>query len=320
MSDEPNLGPNQATWERDALTRLAGAALLEQRRSRRWSIFFRLAFLGYLIVLGVLLVPKDLSGGGTGPHTAVVRLEGVITSSGDADAKSVIKGLRSAFADKNTVAVVLEINSPGGSPVQAGQMHDEILRLREKYPDIPLYSVIDDICASGGYYVAAASERIYADKASIVGSIGVLMNGFGFVETLDKLGIERRLLTAGAHKGSLDPFSPIDVAAVTHIQSMLDDIHQQFIEVVKAGRGERLKDQPELFSGLVWSGEQSLELGLIDGLASLGEVARDIVNAEEIVDFTVGESYLDRLSRRMGAAAGESIAAKLGVASQFEFK
>ncbi|RLA15594.1 MAG: S49 family peptidase, partial [Gammaproteobacteria bacterium] len=187
-------------------------------------------------------------------------------------------------------------------------------------PDIPLYSVIDDICASGGYYVAAASERIYADKASIVGSIGVLMNGFGFVETLDKLGIERRLLTAGAHKGSLDPFSPIDVAAVTHIQSMLDDIHQQFIEVVKAGRGERLKDQPELFSGLVWSGEQSLELGLIDGLASLGEVARDIVNAEEIVDFTVGESYLDRLSRRMGAAAGESIAAKLGVASQFEFK
>lgn len=318
MSDESN-SPH---WERDALTRLAGAALLEQRRSRRWSIFFRLAFLGYLLVITILLLPDTFSSTGSAGemHTAVVRLEGVITSKSEANAKLVIKGLRAAFADEKTAAVVLKINSPGGSPVQSGQMHDEMLRLRKKYPNIPLYSVIDDICASGGYYVAVASERIFADKASIVGSIGVLMNGFGFVDALEKVGIERRLLTAGNHKASLDPFSPIDGEAVTHIQSLLDDIHQQFIDAVKTGRGDRLTDDPELFSGLVWNGERGVELGLVDELASLNQVARDIVKTKEIIDFTVGENYLDRFSRSLGAAAGESIAAQLGFNGQPELK
>jgi protease-4 len=320
MTNEQETGENKAgsaqpTWERDALSKLAGAALTEQRRSRRWSIFFRLAFLGYVVVLTVLLLPDSFFAGSVGDkqHTAVVRLEGVITSKSEASAKLVIKGLRKAFADENTAAVVLKINTPGGSPVQAGQMHDEILRLREKYPDTPMYTVIDDICASGGYYVAVAADKIYADKASIVGSIGVLMNGFGFVDALDKLGVERRLLTAGEHKASLDPFSAVDEAGVTHIQALLDEIHQQFIDVVKAGRGERLADDPQLFSGLIWSGEQGVELGLVDGLASLGEVAREMVKVKKVVDFTVGENYLDRFSRNLGAAAGESIAARLGV-------
>ena len=322
MNDEMNDGPGRSTWERDALTKLAGAAVLEQRRGRRWSIFFKLAFLGYLLVITLLLLPDKFSASGaTGDqHTAVVRLEGVISSKGEANAKLVIRGLRKAFADEDTAAVVLKINSPGGSPVQSGQMHDEMLRLREKYPDIPLYAVIDDICASGGYYVAVASERIYADKASIVGSIGVLLNGFGFVDALGKVGVERRLLTAGQYKASLDPFSPVDTAGVTHIQSLLDDVHQQFIDVVKAGRGDRLKENPDLFSGLVWSGEQSLELGLVDGLSSLGAVARDVVKTKKVVDFTVGENYIDRFSRSLGAAVGESIAARLGVTGQLHLE
>ena len=315
MSEETGSGPDKAGWERDALRQLAGAALQEQRRSRRWSVFFRLAFLCYLLVITFMLIPKDFSSSGKEgeKHTAVVRMEGVIASKTEASAKLVIKGLKEAFEDKNSAAVVLKINSPGGSPVQAGQIHDEMLRLRKKYPEIPLYTVIDDVCASGGYYVAVASDRIFADKASIVGSIGVLMNGFGFVDAMSKLGVERRLLTAGQYKGALDPFSPVDEAAATHVQTVLDNIHRQFIDVVKEGRGEAVADDPLLFSGLVWSGEQSLELGLVDQLASLGAVARDVVKTKEIVDFTVGENYLDRFSRSLGASVGEVIATRLGI-------
>lgn len=315
MNEQMDSENSQPTWEREALTQLAGDALREQRRGRRWSIFFRLAFFAYVLVITLLLLPDDFASSGAEEemHTAVVRLEGIISSRSEANARKVIKGLKEAFKDENTKAVVLKINSPGGSPVQSGQMHDEILRLRKKYPDTPLYSVIDDICASGGYYVAVAGEKIYADKASIVGSIGVLINGFGFVDAMDKLGVERRLLTAGQHKASLDPFSPVDNDGQVHLQSMLDEIHQQFIEVVKAGRGDRLSDDPKLFSGLIWSGERGVELGLVDELSSLGSVARDVVGAKKIVDFTIGENYLDRFSRRLGAFAGESIAAKLGL-------
>ncbi len=315
MNDEHGQPPQSPGWERDALAKLAGAALVEQRRSRRWAIFFRLAFLTYVLVLTSLMLPDVFSteSDSSERHTAVVRLTGVISEQSEANAKNINKGLRAAFADENSAAVVLKINSPGGSPVQAGQIHDEMLRLREKYPEIPLYTVIDDICASGGYYVAVASDQIFADKASIVGSIGVLMNGFGFVNAMDKLGVERRLLTAGAHKGFLDPFSPPDSEAVTHVQSLLDDVHQQFIDVVRNGRGERLKENPETFSGLIWSGEQGLELGLIDQFGSLGSVARDIVEETEVVDFTVGDSPLDRFTRSLGASIGTALANRAGV-------
>ena len=319
MMNDENGSQNQSPgWERDALAKLAGAALVEQRRSRRWAIFFRLAFLTYILVLTALMLPDTFSteSDSGDRHTAVVRLSGVISEQSEANAKNVNKGLRAAFADENSAAVVLKINSPGGSPVQAGQIHDEMLRLRKKYPEIPLYTVIDDVCASGGYYVAVAGDRIFADKASIVGSIGVLMNGFGFVNAMDKLGVERRLLTAGAHKGFLDPFSPTDGEAVTHVQSLLDDVHQQFIDVVRNGRGDRLQENPDTFSGLIWSGEQSLALGLIDEYGSLGSVARDVVEETEVVDFTVGDSPLDRFTRSLGASIGTSLANRFGMTTE----
>jgi len=295
------------------LEKLATETLREQRRTRRWGIFFKFAFLAYLTAL---VVPYLHLGtwleGTTERYTAMVKLDGVIAAGKPASADHVVAGLRSAFADEASAGIILRINSPGGSPVQAGQIHDEILRLRKKYPDKRLYAVIADICASGGYYVAAAAEKIYADKGSIVGSIGVLMNGFGFVGLMDKLGIERRLLTAGKHKGLLDPFSPAKPEERAHLQRMLDSIHRQFIEVVERGRGKRLKgEESELFSGYVWTGARSLELGLVDALGSTGQVAREIFDAEKIVDYTVRDSVAKRVLDRFGASIGRGIVGTL---------
>ncbi len=284
---------------------LAREFLIEQRRGRRWGIFFKSLLALYLFGLLFFYISQDLEMGGfsKGKHSALIDINGMIAANREARADFVVTGLRSAFEDENTEGVILRINSPGGSAVQAGYINDEINRLREKHPDIPVYAVIGDICASGGYYIAAAADEIYANKASLVGSIGVVMAGFGFADALDKLGVERRLLHAGENKGFMDPFQPLKDTDQAHAQTLLDEIHGQFIEVVKQGRGDRLTGADEtLFSGLIWSGRESVELGLVDGLASASQVARDIIGAADIVDFTRREDYLGRFARNMGLA------------------
>ena len=300
-------------WERRVLERLATDGLREQRRARRWGIFFKLLAFGFLFV--VLFAAL---GAWTGSErlcldkcTAMVEIQGEIDATSRASADNVIAGLQAAFKNKGTQGVVLKINSPGGSPVQAGEINDEIRRLRGKYPDTPIYAVVEEVCASGAYYVAVAADKIYVDKASLVGSIGVIMDGFGFVGTLDKLGIERRALTAGDNKTFLDPFLPLTAKQKEYAQQMLADIHQQFIAVVRSGRGSRIKDSPELFSGLLWNGRRSIELGLTDALGSVRSVARDVVKAEDIVDFTVQENVAERVARKFGAAMGRSVAASI---------
>jgi len=297
-------------WERKQMEKMMFASINEAKRARRWGIFFKLLTFGYLFGLLLLWMPQKFPDTPIKKdgHTAVVEVSGVIAPDGPASADNVVTGLRRAFEDKHTKGVILRINSPGGSPVQAGYINDEIGRLKAANPEIPVYAVIADICASGGYYVAVAADEIYADKASIVGSIGVLMNGFGFVESMEKLGIERRLLTAGENKGIMDPFSPLRKEDVKHMQGMLGQIHEQFIQVVKEGRGERLKGGDELFSGLFWSGEKSVELGLTDGLGSTSYVAREIIGVEEMVDFTPKENLFERLAERMGAGAASTFA------------
>jgi len=299
---------NTGEWERELVTKLATAALKEQRRARLWGIFFKLLTFAYISL--VLLLAIDWKGDGvTGgkKHTAMVEVNGLIAPGSDASAERINSALQAAFKDKNTQGVVMRINSPGGSPVQAQTVYDEMRRLRQLYPNIPLYAVVEDVCASGGYFIAAGADRIYVGKASIVGSIGVLMNGFGFTGLMDKLGVERRLLTAGENKGMLDPFSPIDPKDKAHIQTMLGDIHQQFIGVVKEGRGKRLKESPEIFSGLIWTGQKSIELGLADGLGTLDSVARDVIKADEIVDYSRKENIAEKFARRFGVAAGNTI-------------
>jgi protease IV len=306
---EPNSGDSGTQWERQALEKIALAGIQEQRRARQWGIFFKLLIFIYLFALlfiGMGWVGKKDTG--TGKHTALVEVRGVIAHDSAASADSITSGLQDAFKDKRTQGVILRINSPGGSPVQAGYINDEVRRLRAKYPNIPLYAVVEDICASGGYYVAVAADRIYVDKASIIGSIGVLMDGFGFTGTMEKLGVERRLLAAGENKGFLDPFSPILESHKDYAQQMLGQIHQQFITVVREGRGKRLKETPEIFSGLLWVGQQSIELGLADAYGSVDFVAREVIKAEDIVDFTPRENVAERLAKRFGAAMGESIA------------
>lgn len=297
-------------WERGVLEKLALSALQEQRRARHWSIFFKTLTFGYLFILLFIFMgwfeSKEPALGG-GKHTALVDMQGVIAPDSPAGADFLIPSLQDAFKDKNTQGVVLRINSPGGSPVQAGQINDEIRRLRAKYPQIPLHVVVDDICASGGYYVAVAADNIFVDKASLVGSIGVLMDGFGFTGTMEKLGVERRLYTAGENKGFLDPFSPQNPAQVAYTKQMLAEIHQQFIDVVKQGRGKRLKETPDIFSGLVWNGQRSVELGLADGFGSVESVARDVIKAEKIVDFTMKESFGERLAKRFGAGVASAL-------------
>lgn len=297
-------------WERGVLEKLAMSAIQEQRRTRHWGIFFKVLTFVYLFLLLFLALGWIGDRGearlSVGKHTALVELEGVIAADSPASADNVITGLQDAFEDKNTQGVILRIDSPGGSPVQAGYINDEIRRLRVKYPNIPLYVVVEDMCASGGYYVAAAADKIFVNKASIVGSIGVLMNGFGFTGTMEKLGIERRLLTAGENKGFLDPFSPLDDKQKAFAQSMLEEIHQQFIDVVRQGRGKRLKETPEMFSGLFWTGEKSIELGLADEIGSIDSVAREVIKAENIVDFTNREGFAERLARKFGAGVASA--------------
>jgi protease-4 len=300
---------NGGQWERGLIEKLATAALKEQRRARMWGIFFKLLGFAYLTIMLMLVFgwsEKSVDVGGK--HTALVELDGLIAPGGDASADRIGSALRSAFKDKNTQGVVLRINSPGGSPVQAQNLYDEIRRLRKKYPDIPLYAVIEDICASGGYYVASAADRIYVTRSSIVGSIGVRMDGFGVTGLMDKLGVERRLLTAGKNKGFLDPFLPEDPKQKEFAQAMLDEIHQQFISDVRQGRGKRLKETPDMFSGLIWTGQQSIQLGLADDYGTLRTVARDVVNAEQIVDYTQKESIAEKFARRFGAAAASTLA------------
>lgn len=309
---QPTAG--QEHWERDILNRLAFASLNEQRRARRWSVFFKaLAFIYIGAVLFYLPADWRSTSMPGGPHTALIDVEGVIASNSEASADLIVTGLREAFKDKNTKAVILRINSPGGSPVQAGYVYDEIKRLRKLHENIKVYAVVTDVCASGSYYIAAAADQIYADKASLVGSIGVLMDGFGFVGTMEKLGVERRLLTAGKHKGMMDPFSPLKDDDRQHLQNMIDDVHQQFISAVKKGRGDRLKDDPNIFSGLVWNGDQSMELGLVDALGSSSYVAREIVGAEKIVDFTPRHNILDRFADRLGASLAKLMIQAFGM-------
>src|ERR1700704_3088279 len=304
------MAENSGQWERELVTKLATAAVREQRRARLWGIFFKLLTFAYITL--VLLLAVDWKGGADvvrgKKHTAMVKLNGIIAPGTDASADKVTTALQAAFKDKNTQGVVLRINSPGGSPVQAQTIYDEMRRLRQKYPDIPLYAVVEDICASGGYFIAVGADRIYVSKSSLVGSIGVLMNGFGFTGLMDKLGIDRRLITAGENKAFLDPFSPLEERHKQFAKQLAEDIHQQFIGVVREGRGKRLKETPEIFSGLIWTGQKSIELGLADGIGSLDYVAREVVKAEDIVEFTQKENLAEKFAKRFGASAATALA------------
>ncbi len=297
-------------WERELVTKLATAALREQRRARLWGIFFKLLTFAYVSFILLMAVDwkgrADLAGGKK--HTAMVELNGLIAPGTDASADKITTALQAAFKDKNTQGVILRINSPGGSPVQSQTIYEEMRRLRKKYPDIPLYAVVEDICASGGYFVAAGADRIYVSRSSVVGSIGVLMNGFGFTGLMDKLGVDRRLITAGENKGMLDPFSPVNEKDVEYARTLVKDIHQQFISVVREGRGKRLKETPDMFSGLIWTGQMSVELGLADGFGTLDSVARDVIKAEDIVDYTQKEGIAEKVARRFGAGAAGALA------------
>ena len=303
------MSDNEPGWERKVLEKLALAAVQEQRRARHWSIFFKTLGFLYLVALLVVFLGWYKTGQSTisGEHTALVDLQGEISANRES-ADKVIDGLDAAFKDSKTKGVILRINSPGGSPVQAGEIYDEMMRLRAKYPKVPLYVVVDDMCASGGYYVASAADKIYVNKASIVGSIGVLMDGFGFTGTMDKLGVQRRLLTAGKNKDFLDPFSPEVPSQVAYAKQMLQQIHQQFIDAVEAGRGSRLKlDTPGLFSGLMWTGQDAVKIGLADGYGSVDSVARDVIHAKNIVDYTPRNSLVDRFAQRFGVAMARAL-------------
>lgn len=305
-------GSHPPGWERTILEKLAYEALREQRARRRWNVFFRLATTAF-IALGLWIAFANTAGDieAVGPHTALIEIDGVIDTDGAGSAEAVIPALNKAYADASSVGVVLRINSPGGSPVQAGMISDEIYRLRKEYPKKPLYVVVEEVCASGGYYIAAAADRIYVNKASIVGSIGVLMDGFGFTGLMEKIGVERRLLTAGENKGFLDPFAPMTPEQKNHAQQMLTEIHQQFIDVVRKGRGARLKQSPDVFSGLFWSGSKAVEMGLADGFGSIDVVARDVLKAEEVIDYTEQENLSERVLKRFGAAVGAGVVKSL---------
>jgi protease-4 len=295
--------PTRPAYEA-AIEQVARAMLNERRSEQRWRIFFRLAWLGLVLaVVWAVFVARNHVSAASGPHTALIDVRGEIAADGEASAEGLVAALKSAFEDKGAQAVVLRINSPGGSPVQAGIINDEIRRLKALHKK-KVYAVVEEMCASGAYYIAVATDEIYVDKASLVGSIGVLMDGFGFVGAMEKLGVERRLLTAGANKGMLDPFSPQDAKQTAFAKAMIDQIHQQFIKVVKDGRGARLKETPETFSGLFWNGEEAMRQGLVDKIGSLDYVAREVIKAEEIIDYTPTENVAERLARRFGASIG----------------
>ncbi len=307
------MNDNNASWEREVVTQLAESSLREQRRARRWGIFFKsltFAYIGAIIYMygEASLTTADLNE----KHTAVVELNGVIADNEEANADNIITALRDAFDNENSAGVILRINSPGGSPVQSGYIYDEMRRLRKEHPDTPLYAVVTDICASGGYYIASAADKIYADKASIVGSIGVRMDNFGFVDAMNKLGVERRTLTAGENKALLDPFLPENEKTKAHMQTMLSEIHQQFIKSVKDGRGDRLDTSVEgLFSGLIWTGEAAVDIGLVDELASSSYVAREVIGEETIINYTVKEDIFERFAERLGSTVAQVISTQL---------
>jgi len=305
----------EENWERKALENLAADIVVERRRARRWNIFFRLAGFALFLVIALSLVALAGVGRKACLHecTAVVHVDGEIDRNARANAEALISGLKQAYEYPQVKGVVVVINSPGGSPVQAGQVYEEIRRLRERHPGKPTYAVVEELAASGGYYIAAGAERIYVDKASIVGSIGVVMQSFGLVDAIDKLGVERRVITAGENKAFLDPFLPLEPRHVEHIRAMLADVHKQFIDAVRTGRGERLKETPELYSGLVWTGTRAVELGLADAIGSVDYVAREVIKAEEVVDFTPEEAISERLARRFGTTLARWFGAELKV-------
>ena len=305
---ESSMPVKKESGERESLEKMLFSFLSELRTRRRWGIFFKFAFLGvigFAFWLGMNYESSDMQV--VGAHTALVKINGAIESEGNGSASAIIPALDNAFAADDSVGVILHINSPGGSPVQAGMINDEINRLRKEYPKKPLYVVVEEMCASGGYYIAAAADKIYVNKASIIGSIGVLMNGFGFTGLMDKLGVERRLLTAGENKGFLDPFSPISSKQKGYAQEMLAEIHHQFIDVVRKGRGVRLKETPETFSGLFWSGSKAVELGLADDFGTVDSVARDVLKVEDIVDYTKSEGLPERVLKKFGVALGAGV-------------
>ena len=300
----------ESGWERDVIEKLALAAVTEQTRARRWSIFFKsLIFLYLIAVSGVALYPafkKDI-GIDSNDHTAVIDVVGVIAEDKDANAESIIESLRNAVKDQQTKGIILHSNSPGGSPVQSAYVYEEIRKIKKEHPDLPIYAVVSDSCASGCYYIASAADKIFVNPSSLIGSIGVLMDGFGFVDIMQKLGVERRLLTAGAHKAMLDPFSPPKADETQYMQGLLDQVHQQFISAVKAGRGDRLKESPDMFSGLIWTGEASVKLGVADDFGTKDTVAKDIIGAEKQVDFTKQGRLLDKIVGKLGASFGQAI-------------
>jgi len=299
----------ESGWEREVIEKLALAAVTEQTRARRWSVFFKSLMFAYLIaIFGVAMYPtiKQDIGGDSKDHTAVIDVVGVIAEDKDSNAADIIESLRDAVKDKHTKGIILHSNSPGGSPVQSAYVYEEIRNIKKEHPDLPVYAVVSDICASGCYYIASASDKIFVNQSSLIGSIGVLMDGFGFVDVMQKLGVERRLLTAGAHKAMLDPFSPPKEDETKYMQGLLDQVHQQFIGAVKAGRGNRLKETPDMFSGLVWTGESGVKLGVADGFGNDDQVAKDIIGAEKLVDFTQQGRLIDKIAGKLGASFGQA--------------
>ncbi|MBV1951450.1 MAG: signal peptide peptidase SppA [Cycloclasticus sp.] len=298
---------NEQQWERSVLEKVALASVVEQRRTRRWGIFFKLLLVLYIVAISGVAVFPVKEGGvlASKSHTAVIDVKGIIMSGGEADADNIIKSLNKAAVDPKTKGIILRVNSPGGSPVQSSYVYQAIKAIKKNQPDLPVYAVVEDLCASGGYFIAAAADKIFVNESSIVGSIGVVMNGFGFTDVMKTLGVERRLYTAGSHKGFMDPFSEIKPGERKHVQGMLDSIHDEFIQAVKQGRGDRLQDNPDLFSGLVWAGNDSIRLGLSDAIGNVKSVAVNEIGEEHLVDFTAQQPFFDKLAKGLGVAMAE---------------
>ncbi|MSP26875.1 MAG: signal peptide peptidase SppA [Methylococcales bacterium] len=314
MENQENNTEKAAGWEREVLEKIALAAVTEQTRARRWSVFFKCLMFGYLaIVMGVALYPnmkKEMGGDGK-DHTAVVDIVGVIAEGKDVNAENVIKSLRAAVKDKNTQGIILHSNSPGGSPVQSAYIYNEIRAIKKANPNLPIVAVVSDICASGCYYIASAADKIFVNPASLIGSIGVIMDGFGFVDTMKMLGVEHRLITSGAHKAMLSPFAPSNADETKYMQGLLNQVHQQFITAVKQGRGDRLKETPDTFSGLVWTGEEGIKLGIADAVGSDSSVAKELIGADRLVNFTESEQLIDKIMDKMGASFGHALGSTL---------